>query len=169
MPVLHDGIDVAQLQAPDAFQSFLVLVDTVFIGTYPYLALIVNVDMPGGIVTDGRLVELAVQHLAHLVVLGVNDEQALMVRSHPQPSVVVNLDVPHLQVVGHAGDAPLTERLHQRAVPAVLLLQVDVVELLGYDPVVARLVNSQLVVLALVGAMLPHPGVLTLNDALLAV
>ena len=50
MMVFAYSIDVAQFQTLQAGRTLYILVDAILIGTYPHAALIVNIDILGGVV-----------------------------------------------------------------------------------------------------------------------
>ena len=97
--VFSNSIDVTHFQIHHAGRSLLIHIHAVLEGAYPHQSVVVHVNITKGILADGRLVELIVQELSHLVVLQVNHQQSLVVGSQPDTSLGVHLQVPYLQVL----------------------------------------------------------------------
>ena len=170
MTVFHHGIDVAQeVETTNAGGAFLVLVDTILVGRHPDAPLAIDINLAWGVIADGRLIELIIQELLEHPVLGVDDKHALMVGGHPEATLVVYLDVPHLQPIGQSLDTFRQHQLAHGGIPAVLFLDVDEGVVLGYDVEVLLVIDKQAVVLALQHSMVVHPGVLPLYGTLFPV
>jgi hypothetical protein len=65
------------------------------------------------ILRDGRLIELVAEELTELATLQVDDQDTIMVGSHPQPSTVVGLDIPYIQTLRSIVDMAAVQQVYQ--------------------------------------------------------
>ena len=157
MMVFTYSIDVAQFQALQAGRTLYILVDAILIGTYPHAALIVNIDILGGIVRKRCRVKLIVQQLAHFVTLQVHHQHTIMVGSHPQPSAVVHLHIPCLQLHRSIRHVAGLQIFGYRGIPLLVALYIYKGIACRGNPEVTMVVGIDAIVLIALSTVLAHP------------
>ena len=154
--VLTGRRDVAQFHRFQARQSWHILAHAVLIGANPGAAVLVKPDLAQGVVTQCCLVVLIVLELLPLQVLLIHDYQSVVVAGQPDPPIIVNTDVPNLQVFREVLDAEVSHVRCQGVIPLVLLLDEHETATRRTRPEVASPVDHQPVVLILWTTVLSH-------------
>ena len=99
------GVDIAQLEGVEAHEFLDVLVQAVTIAGYPHVTALIEHELLLRVLADRRGVELIVDKLLYLGVLGVDDIDAVVVGSQPYPASLVHADIPCLKVGCQRSDA----------------------------------------------------------------
>ena len=163
--VLRGGVDVAQFQGAESGEGLDILVQAVAIARDPHVAAAVSHQVLHGVVAQRGLVELVVLELFHLLALGVDHEESLMVGGYPYPAALVGHHVPYLHGFWQCGEAVGLEEGVHRGEPLLGSLVVDEGAHVGHHPVVAVMVDDEVIGIIVLAAMFGHVSVLPFHLA----
>ena len=110
--------------------------------------------MLAGVLAERRLIELVVSELAHLLGVHIHDEESLMVGGQPHPVAVIHEHIPRQEVLGQPSNAFRCHETIDRIIPLFLLLTVDIVGIGRLDPVVAFVIDHEIIGIVLAATML---------------
>ena len=121
------------------------------------------------VLADRGGVVFIVDKVFHLATLHVDDIDAIVVGSQPDPAMLIHAHVPHLQVGRQRGNAILRQELVERGIPLLILLVVHIHLTARDHPVVAVFIHIAVVGLTGGTAMLAHEIILEQDLALIAI
>ena len=163
------GVNVAQLKGIESKEFLDVLVQTVAVAGYPHVTGLVEHEFLLSILADRCSIELIVDKVLNLLILGIDNEDTLVVGGKPYPSALVHTYVPSLHAIGQRGYTETGQIGIKVLVPNLVLLveYKDIAR--GEHPVVAVLVDIAIVALIGLAAIVLHEVVLPQHLTVLAI
>ena len=167
--ILANRRNIAQIDALQTGKATDILVHAVFVGADPHAAVISLIDVTEGIIADGRLVVLIVQELLPLLVLHINDHQRIVVAYQPEPVVLVDEEVPHLQCRRDAFNTFRSQIVDYRTIPCLGLMLMDKHIRQHVTPYILIFIDIEPVLLTIDTTRFIHPTVSPFNYAFVAI
>ena len=126
LPVLTDGVDITDVHTHEVRHRLRTHCHAVLIRSHPHPAQLVQIQVLTGDIRQRRLVALHIRKLPPFLRLEVQHQHPVVVGGHPQESLGVVADLPHLDILRHALKTLGAHEIRQRGVPAFLFLIIDI-------------------------------------------
>ena len=154
--VFDSSVDIAHLKVLDSSLFLDILVQSVSIGTHPHIAIFVEQHLFDRVFTDRGLIELVVHKAPCLLRVHIDNPQALMVGTKPEPVTLIFLHHPSQQVFWYSLNALRTKEAVDGIIPFLFFLAINEAHGGRQDPDVSMIIDIQIILALFLSSILTH-------------